>query len=92
MDYISNVMLGWLVGWLVVLNVPSTARSFRDGAPVAVPCEGREARFLHVSLDILFMLRFLSEAIKDNLNDFQVIYLISHLTFFVTLVGFHFLS
>ena len=35
------------VGWLVVFNVPSTARSFRDGTPpppFTVPCEGREAR------------------------------------------------
>ena len=30
--------------WLVVFNVPSTARSFRDGTPFTVPCEGREAR------------------------------------------------
>ena len=29
--------------------VPSTARSFRDGTPFIVPCEGREARFLHRS-------------------------------------------
>ena len=29
---------------LVVFNVPSTARSFRDGTPFTVPCEGREAR------------------------------------------------
>ena len=33
-----------MVGWLVVFNVPSTARSFRDGTPFTVPCEGREAR------------------------------------------------
>ena len=26
--------VGWLVGWLVVFNVPSTARSFRDGTPI----------------------------------------------------------
>ena len=31
------------IGWLVVFNVPSTARS-----PLfTVPCEGREARFVH---------------------------------------------
>ena len=24
----------WLVGWFVVFNVPSTARSFRDGQPI----------------------------------------------------------
>ena len=34
------------VGWLVLFYVPSTARSFRDGTPFTVPCEGREARFL----------------------------------------------
>ena len=33
-----------LVGGLVVFSVPSTARSFRDGTPFTVPCEGREAR------------------------------------------------
>ena len=27
----------WLVGWLVVFNVPSTARSFRDGIPIYCP-------------------------------------------------------
>ena len=27
----------WLVGWLVVFNVPSTARSFRDGTPIYCP-------------------------------------------------------
>ena len=32
------------VSWFVVFNVPSTARSFRDGTPFTVPCEGREAR------------------------------------------------
>ena len=26
-----------LVGWLVVFNVPSTARSFRDGTPIYCP-------------------------------------------------------
>ena len=35
--------------WLVVFYVPSTARSFRDGTPFTVPCEGHEARFLHRS-------------------------------------------
>ena len=25
------MLVGWLVGWLVVFNVSSTARSFRDG-------------------------------------------------------------
>ena len=38
--------------WLVVFYVPSTARSFRDGTtpppPFTVPCEGREAQFLHI--------------------------------------------
>ena len=29
--------LSWLVGWLVVFNVPSTARSFRDGTPIYCP-------------------------------------------------------
>ena len=28
--------------WLVVFNVPSTARSFREGTPFTVPCEGRD--------------------------------------------------
>ena len=28
---------GWLIGWLVVFNVPSTARSFRDGATIYCP-------------------------------------------------------
>ena len=37
----------WLVGWLVY--VPLTARSFRDAPPFIIPCEGREARFLHRS-------------------------------------------
>ena len=32
---------------MVVCNVPSTARSFRDGPPFTVPCEGSETRFLH---------------------------------------------
>ena len=27
-------LVGWLVGWMVVFNVPSTARSFRDGTPI----------------------------------------------------------
>ena len=36
-----------MVGWLIVFSVISTARSFRDSAPFTVPCEGREARFLH---------------------------------------------
>ena len=26
-----------LVGWLVVFNVPSTVRSFRDGTPIYCP-------------------------------------------------------
>ena len=30
-------IVGWLVGWLVVFNVPSTARSFRDGTPIYCP-------------------------------------------------------
>ena len=29
--------ISWLVGWLVVFNVPSTARSFRDGTPIYCP-------------------------------------------------------
>ena len=41
---ILSVFIVTLVGWLVVLNVPSTARSFRDAPPFTVPCEGREAR------------------------------------------------
>ena len=28
---------GWLVGWLVVFNVPSTARSLREGTPIYCP-------------------------------------------------------
>ena len=28
-----------LVGWLVVFNVPSTARSFRDGTPIYCPLQ-----------------------------------------------------
>ena len=27
----------FFVGWLVVFNVPSTARSFRDGTPIYCP-------------------------------------------------------
>ena len=27
----------WYIPWLVVFNVPSTARSFRDGAPIYCP-------------------------------------------------------
>ena len=30
-------LLEMLVGWLVVFNVPSTARSFRDGTPIYCP-------------------------------------------------------
>ena len=41
----STILFICLVGWLVVFNVPSTSRSFRDGIPIY--CEGREARFLH---------------------------------------------
>ena len=29
--------VSWLVGWLVVFNVPSTARSCRDGTPIYCP-------------------------------------------------------
>ena len=46
----SNIkveILALTVGWLVVFSVPSTTRSFRDSAPFTIPCEGREARFLH---------------------------------------------
>ena len=38
-----------LVGWLDMFHVSSTTRAFRDGTPFTVPCEGREARFLHRS-------------------------------------------
>ena len=31
------ILSGQLVGWLVVFNVPSTARSFRDGTPIYCP-------------------------------------------------------
>ena len=34
---------------MVVFYIPLTARSFRDGTPFTVPCEGREPRFLHRS-------------------------------------------
>ena len=45
---ITRVDTFWgICGWLVVFNVPSTVRSFRDGTPFTVPCEGCEARFLH---------------------------------------------
>ena len=37
------------VGWLVGFYVQSTARSFRDGTPFTVPCEGRGPRFLQRS-------------------------------------------
>ena len=30
-------MVTLLVGWLVVFNVPSTNRSFRDGVPIYCP-------------------------------------------------------
>ena len=33
----SSRCLDWLVGWLVVFNIPSTARSFRDGTPIYCP-------------------------------------------------------
>ena len=33
----TQVTFGWLIGWLVVFNVPSTARSFRDGTPIYCP-------------------------------------------------------
>ena len=29
-----------MVGWLVVFNVPSTARSFRDGTHIYCPLRG----------------------------------------------------
>ena len=32
-----NILSTKLVGWLVVFNVPSTARSFRDGTPIYCP-------------------------------------------------------
>ena len=48
----QNYMHGWLVGWLVVFNVPSTARSFRDSTQFTVPCEGHEAQFFHISISI----------------------------------------
>ena len=38
-------MLEWLVGW--------TARSFRDGTPFTVPCEGRKAHFFTPFLPII---------------------------------------
>ena len=38
----------WFVCWLVVFYVPSTARSFRDGAPIYCPLR-REALFLYRS-------------------------------------------
>ena len=31
------LLKGWLVGWLVVFYVPSTAKSLRDGAPIYCP-------------------------------------------------------
>ena len=45
----SSIPIKHYNGWLVVFNVPSTARSFKDGTPFTVSCEGREARFLHRS-------------------------------------------
>ena len=36
----GNLNLFVMVGWLVVFNVPSTARSFRNGTPFTVHCEG----------------------------------------------------
>ena len=45
--YSTKINYFKLVGWLVVFNAPSTVRSFRDGTPFTVPCEGREARFLN---------------------------------------------
>ena len=35
----------YIYSWLVVFNVPSTARSFRDGTPFTVPSEGCEVQF-----------------------------------------------
>ena len=32
-----KIIICWLIGWLVVFNVPSTARSFRDGTPIYCP-------------------------------------------------------
>ena len=46
---VSKRQAVWLVSWLVVFYVPSRARSFMDGTPFTVPCEGREAGFLHRS-------------------------------------------
>ena len=34
---LSNIILRWLVGWLIVFNVPSTARSFKHGTPIYCP-------------------------------------------------------
>ena len=35
-----HVVMDLMVGWLVMFYVSSTARSFRDGTPFTVPCEG----------------------------------------------------
>ena len=37
------------VAWLVVFYVPSTRGHLETARPFTVPCEGREARFLHCS-------------------------------------------
>ena len=34
---IRHVFTRRLVGWLVVFNIPLTARSFRDGTPIYCP-------------------------------------------------------
>ena len=35
--YIYKYTHTCMIGWLVVFNVPSTARSFRDGTPIYCP-------------------------------------------------------
>ena len=36
-NHIFHILCKFKVGWLVVFYVPSTARSFRDGAPIYCP-------------------------------------------------------
>ena len=51
LDYhftILDSQIGWLVGWLCLVSHQQRGH-LETGPPFTVPCEGREARFLHRS-------------------------------------------
>ena len=41
-----------MVGWLVVFNVPSTARSFRDSTPIYCPLRRTRHIYIYVCICI----------------------------------------